>query len=77
MSGLGQSRHFDRLSRFRFGSSNGHRPIGSACPFGATCGIKRRSKQERYSITSSARKRIEVGNVTPIALAVLRFTVNA
>ena len=35
------------------------------------------NKWHRYSITSSARRRIEVGNVTPIALAVLRFTVNA
>jgi hypothetical protein len=30
-----------------------------------------------YSITSSARRRVEVGNETPIALAVRRFTVNS
>src|SRR4051812_3789134 len=30
-----------------------------------------------YSITSSARSRIDVGSVTPSALAVLRFTANS
>jgi hypothetical protein len=33
-----------------------------------------RSKIRAYSITSSARSRIEVGMVTPRVLAVLRFT---
>ena len=36
-----------------------------------------RSKQQPYSITSSARSRIEVGIVTPIAFAVLRFTTSS
>ena len=36
-----------------------------------------RNKQHRYSITSSARSRIDVGSSTPIALAVLRLTTSS
>jgi hypothetical protein len=35
-----------------------------------------RSKSHLYSITSSARSRIEVGNSIPIALAILRLRTN-
>jgi hypothetical protein len=45
-----------------------------ARPKRANCDQTQRSKIHAYSITSSARNRMEVGIVTPKAFAVLRFT---
>jgi hypothetical protein len=51
---------------------------GSGTTRGANSDLMHRSKQPPYSITSSARKRIEVCTVRPIAFVVLRFrTTNA
>jgi hypothetical protein len=44
MSQTGQKAKYPRRADvFRFGPNNGHRSIGSACPFGATNGLMRRS----------------------------------
>src|SRR5258706_8151671 len=54
--GLGQKAKCSlRADVFRFGPNNGHRSIGSACPFGANTRLMHRSKKHPYSITSSAR----------------------
>jgi hypothetical protein len=45
----------------------------SSGPLCATSRHMQRNKKRRYSITSSARSRIAVGNSIPIALAVLRL----
>ena len=42
-------------------------------PLSANRVLTRRSKKHGYSITSSARERIECGTVSPSALAVLRL----
>jgi hypothetical protein len=41
--------------------------------FVPTTGLMHRSKQHRYSITSSARARIDCGTESPSAFAVLRL----
>jgi hypothetical protein len=53
--------------------NNGHRSIGSACPFGATTGLMQRSKSQSYSISSSAMLSKFAGTVRPSVLAVPRL----
>src|SRR6516165_7618731 len=47
------------------------------CQLSAKSGHSHRSKKSRYSITSSARSRIDVGTDTPIALEVFRLRANS
>jgi hypothetical protein len=78
MSELGQKAKYSlRVHIVRFTPDSGLKSDIAPFPRSATSGLMQCSKKDRYSITSSARRRIEVGNETPIALAVLRFTVNA
>jgi hypothetical protein len=56
---------------------NGHRATTAACPFRAINGLMHRSKQNLYSITSSARARRESGMVSPSALAAPLFRTNS
>ena len=56
---------------------SGHRSTRRACPLGARTGREQMQqyacRHQAYSITSSARTRIPVGNSMPIALATLRL----
>jgi hypothetical protein len=60
----------------RYGAHNGLISDIAACPRSANSGLVRRGKQHRYSITSSALSRMDVGSVTPSAFAVLRFAIS-
>jgi hypothetical protein len=54
---VGQNRKSSmRANVFRFAPESGHRAMQSACPLRATSGLMRRSRQQVYSITSSARR---------------------
>jgi len=61
----------------RFTPKSGHCRATVGRPLCAKSGHMRRSKNIGYSITSSARSRIDVGIDTPSALAVFRFSVNS
>src|SRR5262245_17897080 len=56
---------------------SGQNADNSPCPLCAKNGHMHRSKKHRYSITSSARSRIDVGTDTPIALEVFRSRANS
>jgi hypothetical protein len=62
-----------RVGDVRFNAHSGLKSDIAACPKSANKRLMRRSKLQSYSITSSARARSAVGNVRPIALAVLRL----
>jgi hypothetical protein len=64
----------DRLSRH---PRNGHRGANARSPKSATTRLMHRSKEPRYSITSSARASSVGGSVRPSALAVLRLTTSS
>ena len=64
-------------SHFRSTPNNGHHPVGRLGPFCATKRLMHRSKQCRYSITSSARASSDGGTVSPSSLAVLRLITNS
>src|SRR5450631_874475 len=69
VSGLARHVRFTLWSRYR--------QPAPACPFGARKRLMRCNKRDCYSITSSARSKIDCGKETPIAFAVLRFTTNS
>jgi hypothetical protein len=62
MSGQGQKAKYSRRAHvFRFGPNNGHRSIGSACPFGAITGLMHASPFDHLvGATEQCR-----GNVAP------------
>jgi hypothetical protein len=57
----------------RFTPEGGHSSTARECLLCAKSGFMHRSKQHRYSITSSARLCTDCGTVMPSALAVLRL----
>ena len=61
----------------RFTPNSGHSPTRSGCLLWATTGLMRCSKQDTYSITSSARPSSGSGTVRPSALAVFKFTISS
>src|SRR5205823_10567101 len=82
---LGQtlSKNPDERLRQPAGGKKGHHWTGGLLPARRERPCRRRAAEKRdelaayHSITSSARKRIEVGSSMPMALAVLRLTVNS
>jgi hypothetical protein len=69
----GQGPREVRIGDVRFGSHSGLKSDIAACPKSATTRLKHRSKEPRYSVTSSARASSVGGTVRPSALAVLRL----
>jgi hypothetical protein len=61
----------------RYSPKSGHGRVLAECPLCAKSRLMQCSKECAYSITSSARSRIDVGTDTLIALAVLRLSVNS
>src|SRR5712692_9977002 len=62
-----------RSDQVRFTLDNGPSRLRLACPFGANKRLMRRSKHDRYSITSSARCWRDRGTSRSSAFAVLRL----
>ena len=61
----------------RFTPNSGHVQCNSVCPLCANSGLMHRSKQHRYSITSSTMERTPAGIVRPSAFAVVRLITNS
>src|SRR5215813_6046285 len=57
----------------RFTPKSGHSVERLECPLCAKNGLMQRSKKDRYSMSSSARARIDVGTTIPKLLAVFRL----